>query len=342
MCICRSEIEITKSRTAELRAAFDTDISAKVAQNAVCSTAVNVVALNRAVIQSTDTSSFGVKVDSWAVTNQKSSGRCWLFATLNLLRMNAMKRLKVKDFEFSQSYIHFWDKFERANHFLEAILETADRPLGDRTVDYLLGDPIGDGGQWGMAVNLIRKHGLVPKSVFPESVSSSATMLMNRNLKNILRTAARELRNIASEQSIDAARVQKQSRLADIWRLLCIHLGTPPDSFRWSWTDKDNVQHRVNDGGPITPQEFCAQFACPPADSDGCHYEDYVCIVNDPRNEFLQTYSVEYLQSVIRAPPVVYLNVDMQTMKNLTRRQLESDMGVWMGCDVGKQLHRLV
>ena len=116
---------------------------------------MNAVALNRQVVEETDCASFSVKVDSWPVTNQKSSGRCWLFATLNVFRINAMKVLNVKEFEFSQSYIHFWDKFERSNHFMEAIIETSTRPLDDRTVSFLLGDPIGDGGQWDMAINLV-------------------------------------------------------------------------------------------------------------------------------------------------------------------------------------------
>ena len=186
--------------------------------------------------------------------------------------------------------------------------------------------------------------------MFPESVSSSATLLMNRNLKNVLRSAACELRRIlCSGGTAEAAREHKVKRLGDIWRLLCIHLGTPPTEFKWAWTDKDNKQHRVNGGGVIPPLEFCAQFACGPAPTASLpappapaapHFEDYFCLVNDPRNPYMQTYTVHYLQSVVGAPPVVYLNVDIETMKALTRRQLEDGLGVWMGCDVGQALHR--
>lgn len=339
--------EITVDLIAALRADFGSNPSAKVAQNAVCGTAINVVALNRQVVQDTELASFSCKVDSWSVTNQKSSGRCWLFATLNVFRINAMKVLNVKDFEFSQSYVHFWDKFERSNHFLEAVISTAGRPLDDRTVAYMLGDPIGDGGQWDMAINLIRKHGLVPKSVYPESVSSSATLHMNRALKNILRTAARELRTILAEPTeavLAEARAQKEKRLKDIWCFLCIHLGTPPQRFRYSWTDKSDVQHRVKNGGEVTPLEFCEMFvgngacdAVPPAIP---HYSEYVCLVNDPRNSYMQTFTVDFLQSVTGGPPVVYLNVSTAVMRDMTRRQLEDGLGVWMGCDVGQCLHR--
>jgi bleomycin hydrolase len=166
-----------------------------VAQNAVTGGDLLEIALNRDLVQDID-SSFSIKLDDWKVTHQMRSGRCWLFATLNLFRPSTMKKLNVKNFEFSQSHIHFWDKFERSNHLLEAVLETSDRNLDDRTIAFLLGDPIGDGGQWNMAMNLIRKHGLVPKTAFPESKSSSNTGRMNAILKHILRTTASELRAI--------------------------------------------------------------------------------------------------------------------------------------------------
>ena len=122
----------------------------------------------------------------------------WLFAALNLFRPGAMEMMNMKDFEFSQAHIHFWDKFERSNCFLESMIEMGNRDIGDRTVHFLLSDPIGDGGQWNMAMNLIRKHGLVPKSAFPESKSSSATRWMNASLKDLLRSSACELRDMIS------------------------------------------------------------------------------------------------------------------------------------------------
>mmetsp|Transcript_320 Transcript_320/g.584 ORF Transcript_320/g.584 Transcript_320/m.584 type:complete len:456 (+) Transcript_320:41-1408(+) len=329
--------QITSNDVTIFRNQFASDAAATVAQNAVTNNAVNAVALNRSIIQTTDTKNFSHKVDkSWSVTNQKSSGRCWLFATLNLFRIGAMKKLNVKEFEFSQAYVHFWDKFERCNHFLEAMIETASRDVDDRTVAYMLHDPIGDGGQWCMAINIIRKHGLVPKSVFPESRSSSETRLMNTNLKEILRCSACEIRNILSstsgDQGLRLAIDHKRKRLGDVWRMLCIHLGTPPETFSWQWTDVNGSFHRVRD---VSPVEFCLEYACVNRDIN-----EYVCLVNDPRNPFMQTYTVDYLQSVVGGDPVVYLNVDAETMKRITQQQLEAGEAVWMGCDVGKQLHR--
>ena len=321
---------ITRKQVAELRKGFDAESSNKVAQNAVTNVKLPDLTLNRDLVQDID-DSFSTKLDDWKVTAQMRSGRCWLFATLNLLRVGAMKKMKLKNFEFSQAHIHFWDKFERANHLLEAIIETSDRPVDDRTIHFLLSDPIGDGGQWNMAMNLIRKYGLVPKSAYPESDSSSATRWMNAELKNILRSSACEIRAIVDGGgSIDEARAHKEKRIADIWNMLCIHLGTPPKTFNWQWRDKDGEFHR---NGRMTPQQFASEFV----DID---WEDYVCIVNDPRNEYYQTYTIDFLQNVAGGPPVVYLNVPNKEMKAITQKLLEDGIPVWMGCDVGKEMDR--
>ena len=321
---------ITRKQVAELRKGFAANPSNKVAQNAVTNVQLPDLTLDRNLVQNMD-SSFSTKLDDWKVTAQMKSGRCWLFATLNLFRVGAMKKMNLKNFEFSQAHIHFWDKFERANHLLEAMIETADRPVDDRTIHFLLSDPIGDGGQWNMAMNLIRKHGLVPKSAYPESNTSSATRWMNTELKNILRSSACEIRAILEGGGTeDEAREHKEKRIADVWKMLCIHLGTPPKTFDWQWRDKDDEFHRK---GRMTPQQFAAEYV-------DIEWEDYVCIVNDPRNEYYRTYTIDFLQNVAGGPPVVYLNVPSKEMKAVTQRLLEDGMPVWMGCDVGKEMDR--
>jgi bleomycin hydrolase len=321
---------ITRKQVVELRKDFAANPSNKVAQNAVTNVQLPDLTLDRNLVQNMD-SSFSTKLDDWKVTAQMKSGRCWLFATLNLFRVGAMKKMNLKNFEFSQAHIHFWDKFERANHLLEAIIETADRPVDDRTIHFLLSDPIGDGGQWNMAMNLIRKHGLVPKSAFPESNTSSATRWMNTELKNILRSSACEIRAILEGGGTeDEAREHKEKRIADVWKMLCIHLGTPPKTFDWQWRDKDDKFHRK---GRMTPQQFAAEYV-------DIEWEDYVCIVNDPRNEYYRTYTIDFLQNVAGGPPVVYLNVPSKEMKAVTQRLLEDGIPVWMGCDVGKEMDR--
>jgi bleomycin hydrolase len=324
---------ITPEFIASCKAQCNESPTFKLAQNAMASasTTPNLldVVVDRELLQTTN-HCFSTKLDEWSVTSQKQSGRCWLFAALNLFRAGTMKKLNVKDFEFSQAHLHFFDKFERANHFLTSCIDLADHPVEDRTMAWLLNDPICDGGQWGMAMNLIRKHGLVPKSAYPESTSSSGTLRMNQQLKDILRSSACELRALNDTGKKSEMDAHKQKRLRDIWGILCIHLGTPPDEFDWQWRDKDNNFHRK---GKMTPQEFAAEYVT-------LDWEDMVCLVNDPRNAYYQTYTVDRLQSVSGDAPVIYLNVPTQDMKDITKANLLDGTPVWMGCDVGKQMHR--
>jgi bleomycin hydrolase len=311
-----------------LRKDFSANPAYRLAQNAVTRVAVDDVAINRDVVNNSD-HSLSVLLDDWKVTDQQRSGRCWLFAGLNLLRVGAMKKMGLKEFEFSQNYAMFWDKIERANYFLEAVIETAERDVDDRTVAHLLEAAADDGGQWNMFVAIVNKHGLVPKAFMPETHSSGDTGRMNSVLRSLLRQGARSVR-AARRHGIDAARTEKAEILRVIWRVLCIHLGTPPDQFDWQWTDKDREFHR---DGVLTPREFAARYVELPVD-------DYVCLVHDPRpsSPVGRTFTVEYLGNVLGAPPVTYLNVDMAVMKGVASRALQGGEPVWFGCDVGKMM----
>ena len=312
-----------------LRKDFAASPAYRLAQNAVTRVTVDDVAISREIINGTG-HSWSVLLDDWKVTNQERSGRCWLFAGLNLLRVGAMHKMGLKEFEFSQNYAMFWDKIERANYFLEAVIETADRELGDRTIAFLLQSAAEDGGQWNMFAALVGKHGLVPKSVMPETQSSSNTGRMNAILRSQLRQGARAVRAAYAAGGAAAARAGKAEILRVIYRVLCIHLGTPPERFDWQWTDKDREFHR---DGVLTPQEFAAKYVELPV-------ADYVCLVHDPRATSPQgrTFTVEYLGNVIGAPPVTYLNVDVPLLKRLTAASLSAGEPVWFGCDVGKMM----
>jgi bleomycin hydrolase len=302
-----------------------------IAQNAVTQVTADDVALNRNVVFNTD-HSFSHVLDDWTATNQKQSGRCWMFAGLNLFRVGAMQKMGTKSFEFSQNYTMFCDKIERANYFLEAIIDTADRDVDDRTVAYLVAHPISDGGQWNMFVNLVRKHGLIPKPLMPETHSSSASQRMNSLLAAKLRESASSLREMFRQgASTDELRAVKEQALAVIYRILCTHLGTPPRSFVWQWTDKDKVFHRDEE---VTPLEFARSYVDLPLD-------DYVCLVNDPRPQpRRQTFTVEYLGNVLEGGIVKYLNVDAGLMKDLAKRSILKGEPVWFGCDTGKMSRR--
>jgi bleomycin hydrolase len=312
-----------------LRKDFAASPAYRLAQNAVTRVTVDDVSISREIINGTG-HSWSVLLDDWKVTNQEHSGRCWLFAGLNLLRVGAMRKMGLKEFEFSQNYAMFWDKIERANYFLEAVIETADRELGDRTIAFLLQSAAEDGGQWNMFAALVGKHGLVPKSVMPETQSSSNTGRMNAVLRSQLRQGARAVRAAHAAGGAAAARAEKAEILRIIYRVLCIHLGTPPERFDWQWTDKDREFHR---DGVLTPQEFAAKYVELPV-------ADYVCLVHDPRATSPQgrTFTVEYLGNVIGAPPVTYLNVDVPLLKRLAAASLSAGEPVWFGCDVGKMM----
>jgi len=318
--------------TADDLEVFRKDFSAspayRLAQNAVTRVAVDDVAINREIINNTD-HSLSTLLDDWKVTNQEHSGRCWLFAGLNLLRVGAMRRMRLKDFEFSQNHAMFWDKIERANYFLEAFIETAGRDVDDRTVAHLLESVADDGGQWNMFVAIVNKHGLVPKAFMPETHSSSSTGGMNSVLRSLLRQGAKSVRE-ASARGAGAARAEKAEILRVIHRVLCIHLGTPPERFDWQWTDKDRKFHR---DGVLTPREFAARYVDLPI-------SDYVCLVHDPRpsSPARRTFTVEYLGNVLGAPPVIYLNVGMSLIKDIAARTLQQGEPVWFGCDVGKMM----
>lgn len=311
-----------------LRKDFSANQSYRLAQNAVTRVSVDDVALDRHIVNGTD-HSLSHLIDDWKVTDQERSGRCWLFAGLNLLRVGAMKKMGLKDFEFSQNHTMFWDKIERANYFLEAIIATADRDPDDRTVAFLLDSVAGDGGQWNMFVAIVNKHGLVPKAFMPETHSSSNTGRMNSVLQSLLRQGAKAVRH-ACAQGIDEARAEKAEVLRVVYRALCIHLGTPPDQFLWQWMDKERGFHR---DGIMTPQEFAAAYVDLPLD-------DFACLVHDPRpsSPVGRTFTVEFLGNVVGAPPVTYLNVEIPLMKNLASATLQGGEPVWFGCDVGKMM----
>ncbi|MYW42708.1 aminopeptidase [Streptomyces sp. SID161] len=323
------ERDLTPDQLEAFEKEFDARPANRLMQNAVTRTPVDDVALDRRILTGID-HSVSHHLDDWKATDQKQSGRCWMFAGLNLLRVGAARELGVKDFEFSQNYLLWWDKFERANHFLEAVVDTSDRDVDDRTVAHLLADPIGDGGQWNMFVALVAKHGLVPKSVMPETDSSSSTRAMNRSLQTLLRQGARDLRALAGAGT-DAQRERKREVLSAVHRVLGIHLGTPPRRFLWQWEDKDKRFHR---DGWLTPAQFAASYVRLPLD-------EYVCLVHDPRESSPvgRTFTVEYLGNVVDAPPVVYLNVPVGLLKQLAMDTIVGGEPVWFGCDVAKMMH---
>ena len=317
--------------TAELelmRKEFAANPTYRLAQNAATQTPVKDLVLDREVVTSID-HSVSHLLDDWKPTDQAKSGRCWLFAGLNLLRVGAARAMNLKDFEFSQNHLMYWDKLERANYFLEAMIETAERDVDDRTVAHLLATVADDGGQWNMFVALVGKHGLVPKSAMPETKSSADTDQMNAVLRRVLREGAKDVRAL-QPRGTEAMRTRKQEILAVAHRVLTMHLGTPPEQFDWQWTDKDRAFHR---DGVMTPAEFARKYVSLPLD-------EFVCLVHDPRETSPagRTFTVEYLGNVVDGDRVVYLNVDVATMKQIAKQTVVAGEPVWFGCDVDQMM----
>ena len=326
------EGSLSASHFSEFRGEFEANPSYRLMQNAVALHDVNDIALDRSIVTGAN-HTFSNLLDDWAVTDQGRTGRCWMFAGLNLFRADSKNVLNVGQTEFSQNYLMFWDKIERANFILEAIIDTADRPIDDRTVAWLLQRSVEDGGQWDMFASLVKKHGVVPKTVMPETESSSSSARMNSIVNYQFRQGAKRLRDLFTEEvGLDDLRRTKNEILNEIYKVLCIHLGTPPNRFDWQWKDKDGEFHR---DGEITPLEFTNKYVTTP-------FDEYACLVHDPResNPIGRTFTIEYLGNVVGGSPIKYLNVDIKLMKDIAMRLLQDGKPVWMGCDTSKQMHR--
>ena len=265
------------------------------------------------------------------VTNQKASGRCWGFAGLNLLRLEIVKKYNLSNFEFSQNYFMFWDKLEKSNYFLENILKTLDHVSDSRLIMHLLQAPVQDGGQWDMFVNLTEKYGLVPQSVMPETNHSSKSGMMNYLLTHKLREFASILRRF-KRLNIKKLREKKQEMISEIYSLLCMFLGNPPQTFDWSIKDKNNKFKRFVNIDPLT---FYKKFT-------KIKLKNKLCLINAPmyNKKMNELYTVEYLGNVIDGDIIKYANVEIKELKKAAINSLKNDEAVWFGCDVGKMFNR--
>ena len=323
---------ITPEMLERFRMSFDSDPVNRLAQNAVTRVSVHTVALNHQAATSAD-HTFSVLLPSNEATAQEKSGRCWLFSGLNTFRTEAMKRLDVDKFELSQNYLMFWDKLEKAGYFLESILSTLSEPVDGRLLMHLLSHPLQDGGQWDMFCALVTKYGVVPKTVMPETESSSNSGTMNAVITAKLREYAAELRRMAGNgDDENVLRSRKEMMMGVIFRMLAIHLGTPPVEFFWQWRDKGGIFHR---DGTMTPQDFFARYI-------GGNLENKVCLINCPTPDkpMNHLYTISYLGNVIEAPGIRYLNTPIDAFKQAAIDMLVAGRPVWFGCDVGKYEER--
>ena len=305
---------------------FEMDAHTRAMYNALTGTSIRDIALNRDIVQQHN-DVFSHKIKAKGITNQKSSGRCWLFAGLNVMRPAVIEQHKLPGFEFSQNYLAFWDKMEKANCFLEQVIELRDMDPLDREMTILLKSPWGDGGWWLYVVDLIEKYGAVPKDVMPETASSEATGMMNKLVSRKLRSNAVKLRTLhADGKSPDELRAEKKRMLREIYQMLVVNLGEPPTEFPFRFEDRDS---NVSEMRVYTPQEFYADFV-------GVDLREYVNLFNDPSKEYGKYYRMLMSRNMYDGEDVSFANVEIDELKMAAMKSVLEDQPVWFSCDVGK------
>ena len=271
--------------------------------------------------------SFNVTVDTGKVSDQKHSGRCWLFSALNTLRTDFAIKHNIKDFELSQNYLSFWDRLEKSNYFYQNILETADLPIEDRKVNSIFTSPNGDGGFWQFAANLIKKYGVVPNYVMPETAVSNNTTEFDAILNKMLRKNGIELRQMvhdkASQSDIDQ-RIQEM--LSEVYKVCVYSFGVPPTEFELSLhTDNDKLIEQAT----ITPKEFLKRYFT-------LNVDDYADLMNSPQEtkKYHQVYAIDTSENMVGGDTQKFLNLPMDRLQELAIEQLKSNSPIWFGNDV--------
>ncbi|MBQ6394749.1 MAG: C1 family peptidase [Atopobiaceae bacterium] len=297
-----------------------------IARNAVTAKGIRDVArVPEAVAR--NTSEFDIEVKQGDRTDQKRSGRCWMFASLNTMRFRIIKKYGLKTYELSQAYPLFFDKLEKSNWFFENIIDTLDEPLSGRLLAHLLTDPVSDGGQWDMFRALVKKYGAVPKEAMPETACSSNTSELDYYLTRYLRGGAKRLREAyAAGNSIDELREMKKQMMDEIYRMLVICLGEPPREFDVRIHDKDD---KLVVSGTYTPKRFFDEIV-------DMNVDDFISLISAPTADkpFNHVYTVSRLGNVVEAGGVRYLNLEPSELKRVAVAQLKDGLPVWFGCDV--------
>lgn len=275
---------------------------------------------------------FTYRVPTKGITDQQRSGRCWLFTGFNVLRAQFIKDNNLGEFYFSHCYSFFWDQLEKANLFLEGILETRTLPITDRKVEWLFQHPINDGGQFtGISDNLL-KYGVVPSDVMPETYSSNNTARLSSLIAKLLRQGGMELRSKAQQgATLAELRKDKETTLQAIYRLLCLNLGTPPTTFEYTLRDADG---KVLSTKEYTPLSFYQEHV-------GVNLkDDYVMIMNDPSQPYYETYAIEYDRHAWDGKDWTYINLPMEEIKEMAIASLKEGNMMYYSCDVGKELNK--
>ncbi|KAI0464288.1 hypothetical protein LJB42_001894 [Komagataella kurtzmanii] len=277
---------------------------------------------------------YEVKFSGGPITNQKSSGRCWIFASTNVFKSQIKSKFSLDSFELSQNYLFFYDKLEKSNYFLHNIIESADEDLDSRLNQFLLDVPINDGGQWDMIVNLVEKYGLVPHDIYPDSFSATSSSRLNYIITNKLREFALILRKLVNTEGMNSLNAKenilsvKETMIKEIYSILALTLGVPPkadDEIVWDYKDKFGNYLSIT----TTPKKFYKKIL-------GVDATQYFSVINDPRNDYNKLYTVDKLNNVLGGKPIDYVNAELPTIKEILIKMIKKNEPVFFGSDVGK------
>jgi len=321
---------ISENGLNKMRQQFHNSENATARMNAVSSNNISKLSLNRENMGKVDTH-FSNLVETAGITDQKSTGRCWLFTGLNVFRAKVISENNMEDFSFSHNFNFFYDQLEKANLFMEGVIHSADKPMDDKRVDWLFKNPIGDGGQWTGVADIIGKYGLVPASVFPESYNSENSRVMSRMVRRKLRENGMKLREMfANGTKENQIRDEKDKMLTEIYQILAITLGEPPLEFQWRFKDIDG---NLSELKTYTPKSFYDEFV-------GTNLDDYIMFMNDPSREYGKLYEIDYDRHIYEGKNWKYINLEIDKIKGFAQESIINNEAMYFSCDVGKQLDK--
>ncbi len=314
----------------EMRKSFETDKTNNMRMNAISNNSIKEIALNRNNMSEIE-HHFKYKVDVKGITDQKKSGRCWLFTSLNVIRPKVIDKYNLSDFRFSKNHLFFWDQFEKANLFLENVIAHADEDIQSRYNQWLFKSPVGDGGVWNSFTNLVTKYGLVPETEMPETHNSENTGYMRRLIRRKLREFALELREMNEQgQKYKSLENRKVEMMGVIYKMLALNLGQPPVDFEYRFVDKKG---EIGEIKTYTPKEF-AKTILP-----DINYENYIMLMNDPTREYYKLYEIENDRNVMEGVNWTYINLPNKDIKKYAIESIKGNDAMYASCDVGKQLN---
>lgn len=320
---------ISREMLQQMRLQNHMTASDRAIRNAVANVDVNKLAVSADAAANFDTA-FSNRVTTIGITDQKRSGRCWLFSGLNVLRAQAMHKHNLPETYFSQIYLFFYDQLEKSNLFLQSIIDTRALPLDDRHVEWLLKNPLSDGGTYTGVADLVMKYGLVPQNVMPENHVSNNTTQMATLLKLKLREFGMELRAMPSKTSDAAFEQRKQAMLSEIYHILTIAYGEPVTSFTWT---RKNAKGEMQETKTYTPQEFYQYLLGEDLNAN------YVMLMNDPSRDYYQVYEIENDRHLYDGHNWLYVNLPMDDIKEVAIKSIKANMAMYFSCDVGKFLN---